>query len=158
MKEQILDVIKGAVGVNLRYSSVLLNITKDYIKDVERVITQSSRQATTAPADQTSAPPTRRPPILLVGQANEEASGAFVLNNTASTGLDVSLAVEGDAEVREVNVTPTLLSIAPNASAVVRLKIKLTEKLVENRDYFGKVLAPGVSNQTIEFVVRRLPN
>ncbi len=158
MKDQILDVIKGAVGVNLRYSSVLLNITKDYIKDVERVITQSGRPATTAPADETRAAPTRRPPILLVGQANEVASGAFILNNTSASGFDVNLAIEGDPEVKQVNVTPTSLSIAPNASAVVRLKIKLTEKLAENRDYFGKVLAPGVSSQAIEFVVRRLPN
>ncbi len=158
MKVQVLDVVRRTIGVNLRYSSALLNLTKDYIKDFEREIRKSGQQPTNVAGEESRATTPIRHPILLVGQANEVASSAFVLNNTGTVGLEVNLVVETDPEIKQVQVIPTSLSIAPSASAIVRLKIELTENLTANRDYFGKVLAPGLSNQAVELVVRRLPN
>ncbi|HXJ03438.1 MAG TPA: hypothetical protein VNH44_19615 [Micropepsaceae bacterium] len=160
MKDRLLDVLKGAVEVNLRYSSIALNLSKEYIKEFDRALRDGAAAKPTPSAE--AAPearpaPPRRQPILLVGQLNEEASGAFVLNNTSATELNVNLVVQGELEPSQVQLVPSTFVLAAGATAVVRLKVNLTGALEMGRDYSGAVIAPGMSAQAIEFVVRRLP-
>ena len=155
MKDRFLDVLKGAVEVNLRYSSIALNLSKEYIKEFDRVV--RDRAAAKDDPAETKPASVRRPPILIVGQLDEEASGAFVLNNTSATELNVSLLVQGELDPNQVQLVPSSFVLISGASAVVRLKVILTGVLEEGRDYSGAVFAPGLSAQAIEFIVRRLP-
>jgi hypothetical protein len=156
MKDRLLDVLKGAVEVNLRYSSIALNISKEYVKEFNRVV----RDRVAAKLDPAEAKPVsvRRQPILLVGQLNEQATGAFVLNNTSGTELNVSLAVQGELSPTQVQLVPSSFVLASGESGVVRLKVILADALEEGRDYSGAICAPGLSAQAIDFVVRRLPD
>ena len=169
MAERVVDAVKGVVAVNLRYTSLLLNLTKEYVKAFEGAV-RDGVSAPTAPADpvapaapattageQAGQPVSRRTPILLAGELGEEASGAFALANTSDKELNVNLVVQGQFDATDVQINPSSLVLAPGANATIRLKLALTSALEEGRDYFGAVLAPGLSTQAIEFVVRRLP-
>lgn len=158
MKERLLDAVKGAVELNLRYSSVILNLSKEYIREFDRIVREGPPQQTERATTTEAKPaPGRRPPILLVGQLHDEATGAFMLNNTAGVDLHVNLVVQGELDANQVQVTPSSLVLTQGANAFVRLRVKLTDALQEGRDYVGAVLAPGLSAQAIEFVVHRLP-
>ena len=74
MKDQVLDLVKEATALNLRYSWLVLNLSKEYIKDAERVIKGNVANSGAA-ASQPQPAPVRRPPILLVGKLGEEAKG-----------------------------------------------------------------------------------
>jgi hypothetical protein len=163
MAERLVDAVKGVVAVNLRYTSLLLNLTKEYVKAFEGAVREgvSSQTEPAAPAaaagEPAGQPASRRTPILLAGELGEEASGAFALANTSDKELNVNLVVQGEFDDAEVRINPSALVLAPGANATIRLKLTLTSALEESRDYFGAVLAPGLSTQAIEFVVRRLP-
>jgi hypothetical protein len=169
MAERLVDAVKGVVAVNLRYTSLLLNLTKEYVKAFEGAVregvsAQTGPAAPVAPAAPAAAagepagqPASRRTPILLAGELGDEASGAFALANTSDKELNVNLVMQGEFDAAEVQINPSSLVLAPGANATIRLKLALTSALEEGRDYFGAVLAPGLSTQAIEFVVRRLP-
>ena len=166
MAERLVDAVKGVVAVNLRYTSLLLNLTKEYVKAFEGAVREgvSSQTEPAAPAAPAATegqpagqPASRRTPILLAAELGEEASGAFALANTSDKELNVNLVVQGEFDAAEVRIKPSALVLAPGANATIRLKLTLTSALEEGRDYFGAVLAPGLSTQAIEFVVRRLP-
>lgn len=159
--ERLVNVIKSAAEVNLRYSAITLKLAREYIKEFDGVVrngvTGRAEPGPAEPATASASPPERRPPILIVGQAGSEATGAFVLNNTADTDLTVGLVVQGDLGPVQAEIVPASLIIAPGDSAVVQLKVAMTDAMEPGRDYFGAVVAPGLSAQAIEFVVRRLP-
>lgn len=150
--------VKKVVAVNLRYTSLALNLAKEYIKAFEGAVREGVASAGEAAATgeggtQKSA---RRPPLLLVGELDQEATGAFALNNTSDRDLNVALIVQGELDPAQVQITPASVKLPPGTNTIVRLKVKLGDALEEGRDYAGAVLAPGMSTQVVEFVVRRL--
>ena len=167
MTDRLVNAVKGVVAVNLRYTSLLLNLTKDYVKAFEGAVRDGtpaapeSPEAGAAPATPATAPEgqpaSRRTPILLAGELGEEASGAFALTNSSDRELNVNLVVQGQFDASDMQIVPAALSLPPGGNATIRLKLKVTSALEEGHDYFGAVLAPGLSTQAIEFVVRRLP-
>ncbi len=163
MTDRLVNAVKGVVAVNLRYTSLLLNLTKDYVKAFEGAVRDGSAaapepaEAGAAPAAPEGQPASRRTPILLAGELGEEASGAFALSNSSDRELTVNLVVQGQFDASDMQILPSTLSLLPGGNATIRLKLKVTSALEEGRDYFGAVLAPGLSTQAIEFVVRRLP-
>jgi len=160
MKDRLLDVAKGAVELNLRYMATAVSIATGYVSEFGEMLRdtgQGGGASTDASATATASAPARRPPILLVGQLNEEPTGAFALNNTSDHDLSVNLVVQGDLDASLTELIPASLRLAPGASAFVRLKVRITEAVAVNKDYFVSVLAPGLSAPAVEFVVRRLP-
>src|SRR5215472_3101631 len=109
MKDRLLDVLKGALELNLRYSSVVLNLSKEYLKEFDRVVRNgsSARPVPTAAESKPAAP--RRSPLLLVGELNEEATSAFALNNTADTDLKINLVAQGELDAAQVKLYPESL-------------------------------------------------
>ncbi|MEA3037596.1 MAG: hypothetical protein QOE79_109 [Sphingomonadales bacterium] len=155
VKDRIVGVLKGATEVNLRYSAIALNLARQYVKEFDGVV----RGGATATDAGGEAPPDkakRRPPIFLVGEAGTEAGGAFVLNNTADAELTVRLVVQGEIEPVQVRIVPDSLVIAPRDSAVVQLRVPITDAMEVGRDYGGAVVAPSLASDPVEFVVRRL--
>ena len=165
MAERLADAVKRVVAINLRYTSLLLNLTKEYVKAFEGAVrdgmsTRSDAAGSTPPAAQAApegAPASRRTPILLAGEIGEEVTGAFALANSSDKELTVNLLVQGQLDPGDVQLNPSALTLAPGTNATIRLKVKLTSALDEGRDYLGAVFAPGLSTQAIEFVLRRLP-
>ncbi|HET9640764.1 MAG TPA: hypothetical protein VFP12_16335 [Allosphingosinicella sp.] len=159
VKDRIIDIIKSATEVNLRYSAVTLKLAREYIKEFDGLVRDKVAGIDPdRPIGETGAPaPERRPPILLVGVAGTQATGAFVLNNTAEADLNVALVLQGDLGPARAELVPATFVIAPGASAVVQLKVTIAEAMEVGRDYGGAVIAPGLSAPAIEFVVRRLP-
>jgi hypothetical protein len=158
MRERFVDTVKSVVAVNLRYTSLLLGLSREYLKSFEGAVRDgiagepNGAGATPAP----SAAPARRAPILLAGLLNEEVSGAFGLNNTSNRELNVALVVQGELDPKRMTIDPSTLLLVPGASEIVRLKLTIGPDLDEGRDYAGAVLAPGLSSQAVDFVVRRL--
>jgi fructose-specific component phosphotransferase system IIB-like protein len=161
IRDRLFDVIKGATEVNLRYSAITLRLAKEYIKEFDGMVRNGVTGKGEVDGDGDGRPdgptPERRPPLLLVGRAGEEAGGAFILNNSADTELAVNLIVQGDIAPVQADLVPDSFVIAPGDHAVVQLKAIVTEAMETGRDYAGVVIAPGLSAQTIDFVVRRLP-
>jgi hypothetical protein len=154
--ERVIETVKNVVAVNLRYTSLLLNLAKEYIKAFEGAVREGVASPDTTDTADGGRPP-RRPPILLVGELGQEATGAFALNNTSDKELNVALVVQGELDPAQVGIAPAAVKLAPGTSTIVRLKVRLSDALEEGRDYVGAVGAPGLSAQFVEFVVRRLP-
>src|SRR5206468_1894978 len=95
----------------------------------------------------------QRSPLLLVGEADQEASGAFVISNPSSNDLNLTLAVQSQLPLDHVKLMPKSLILRPGEEAIVRIKVMLDRSQVENRDYIGIVFIPGSPNRLIDFVV-----
>lgn len=147
------ELLKGAVELNLRYTSTLLHLSKDYLKDANVVLTRDPA----APAPTTpDAPVAQRPPLLVVGRSGEVANAAFAINNPGEREMQVHLVVQGEVDERHVRVEPSRFSLKAGEGVIVRILATIDEKLPAEQDLPGAVVAPGLSNQSVPFIVRRL--
>ena len=150
---RVTELLKSAVELNLRYTSTLLHLSKDYLKDANGVI---AREVAPTPAPAPDTPPAQRPPLLVVGRSGEVANGAFAINNPGEREIAVHLVVQGEVDERHVQVEPARLSLKPGEGAIVRILARIDEKLPLEQDLPGAVVAPGLSSQGVPFIVRRL--
>lgn len=153
------DLLKSAVELNLRYSSVLMNLAKDYLKDASEVVTLEPPAAAPAPTPvPTPAPaPAPRAPLLVVGRSGETGCAAFALNNPGDKPIAVHLVVQGELGDGRVRIEPAHFTLGPGEQGFVRILVPLDDQLPEGADHAGQVLAPGLSSQGVPFIVRRLP-
>ncbi len=147
------DLLKNAVELNLKYTSTLLHLSKDYLKDAGEVITRE----TTPPAPPPPGTPPRAP-LLIVGRSGETGNAAFAINNPGDKEMSVHLVVQGDLGDDRVKLDPARFALKPGEQAVVRILVPFDDRLPENQDQIGQVVAPGFSNQGVPFIVRRLPS
>lgn len=155
---RVSDLLKGALELNLRYTSTLLNLSKEYLRDANVVLTNGTQPASPERADAAAAPAGVRPPLLIVGRAGDTANGAFAINNPRDHEMSVHLMVQGELGEGVVSVDPMQLTLQPRASAIVRILARIDEHLPVDRDHVGSVVAPGLSTQGVPFIVRRLPS
>lgn len=148
---RVTDLLKGAVELNLRYTSTLLHLSKDYLKDAGAVI---SRDDVPAPAPGPT--PAPRAPLLIAGKSGDLANGAFAINNPSEREINVHLLVQGELGDDRVRLDPARFSLQPGAGTVVRILMPIDDKLEVERDYPGTVVAPGLAAQGVPFIVRRL--
>jgi len=153
---RVTELLKGAVELNLRYTSTLLHLSKDYLKDANVVLKRGPEPAPSA--DDGGTAPTPRPPLLIVGRAGETGNGAFAINNPSDREMNVHLVVQGELDERTVSVDPARLVLKPNESTIVRILARIDDKLPVDHDHVGSVVAPGLTNQGVPFIVRRLPD
>lgn len=150
---RVTELLKSAVELNLKYTSTLLHLSKDYLKDAGEVI---SREPAPAPAPAPS--PATRPPLLIVGRSGETGNAAFAINNPSEKDMSVHLVVQGDLGDDRVQLDPARFALKPGEQTIVRVLVAFDDKLPENHDHVGQVVAPGLSNQGVPFIVRRLPS
>jgi hypothetical protein len=155
MASRLGSIIADAVELQVRSVSALLDLSKGYVKALDGIIRTSGKTDGNAPA---RAAEQQRVPLLLAGEAGETAGGAFIINNPSANNLSLTFAVQGELSGDDVKVTPASLTLSAGEEAVIRVAVKLTATLVENRDYRGLVAVPGLSSQVLDFVVRRLPS
>lgn len=151
---RLTDLVKGAVELNLRYTSTLLHLSKDYLKDAGQVLSQEP--AANAPAPSSDAPASARAPLLIAGRSGDLANAAFAINNPADKEMSVHLIVQGELGDDRVRLDPARFTLAAGAGAIVRVLVPIDDKLEVGRDHSGQVVAPGLSSQGIPFIVRRL--
>jgi hypothetical protein len=154
---RVSDLVKGALELNLRYTSTLLNLSRDYLRDANAVLTNGSQPG---PAENGNRPGVSgiRPPLLIVGRVGETGNGAFAINNPSDHEMSVHLMVHGELDDHSVSIDPARLTLKPRESAIVRILAKIDESLPVNCDHVGSVVAPGLTNQGVPFIVRRLPD
>jgi hypothetical protein len=150
------ELLKGAVELNLRYTSTLLHLSKDYLKDANVVLTRGPEAA--PPSGSEDPTPTPRPPLLVVGRAGETGNAAFAINNPSDREMNVHLLVQGELAEPAVTVDPARLTLKAGDSAIVRILSRIDDKLPVDRDHVGSVVAPGLTSQGVPFIVRRLPD
>jgi hypothetical protein len=155
MASRLGSIIADAVELQVRSVSALLDLSKGYVKALDGIIRTSGRTDGNAPARPAEQ---QRVPLLLAGETGETAGGAFIINNPSANNLSLTFAVQGELSGDDVKVTPASLTLSAGEEAVIRIAVKLTAALVENRDYRGLVAVPGLSSQVLDFVVRRLPS
>jgi hypothetical protein len=149
------SVLTDIIELQLRSASALLDLSKGYVKALDGIIRTSGKKGEATSASAAEQP---RVPLLLAGEAGETVRGAFIINNPSANDLSLALVVQGELSHEDVNVAPASLTLSAGEEAVVQVIAKLTAKLEENRDYRGVVAIPGLSNQVLDFVVRRLPH
>ncbi len=154
MSGKLTDLLKGALELNLRYTSTLLHLSRDYLKDANEVV----RREPAAPAPPAEPAPAQRPPLLVAGRAGELANGAFAINNPTDKEMNVHLVVQGELGEPHVRVDPERITLQPGAGAIVRVLAAIDARLPVDRDHVGSVVAPGLSSQGVPFIVRRLPD
>lgn len=147
---RVTDLIKGAVELNLRYTSTLLHLSKDYLKDAGDVLTRDEAPAPSA------APGQPRPPLLLAGRSGDIANAAFAINNPGDKDISVHLLVQGELGDDRVTLDPARFPLPAGGSIIVRIVVPIDDKLAAERDHNGSVVAPGLSSQGVPFIVRRL--
>jgi hypothetical protein len=150
---RVTDLLKSAVELNLRYTSTLLHLSKDYLKDANGVLTKPPAPAPAPAGEPQSA---ARPPLLVVGRASETGNGAFAINNPSDREMNVHLLVQGELDEKSVSVDPARLTLKPGEGAIVRVLARIDDKLAVDHDYVGSVVAPGLTSQGVPFIVRRL--
>jgi hypothetical protein len=150
---RVTDLLKSAVELNLRYTSTLLHLSKDYLKDANVVLTRDPPAP--APAT-TDAPVAQRAPLLVVGRSGDVANGAFAINNPGEREMQVHLVVQGEVDERHVRVEPSRFSLKAGEGVIVRILATIDNTLPSEQDLPGAVVAPGLSNQSVPFIVRRL--
>lgn len=156
MRDKLVGVFKEAAEINLRYSAVVLRLAREYVKEFDGVL--RGTEASEKPETDGNPPQNneQRSPLLLAAAAGKEATAAFVLNNTSAAELPVKLVVEAEMAAATPEIEPTAFTIPGNQSAVAQLKLRIDPRLDLGRDYRGVVLAPSLSAEPIDFVVRRL--
>jgi hypothetical protein len=154
---RVTDLLKGAVELNLRYTSTLLHLSKDYLKDANVVLTRGP-QPSPAPAGDEGTTPVARPPLLVVGRSGDTGNGAFAINNPSDRVMNVHLVIQGELDERVVSVDPARFTLNPGESTIVRILARIDDKLPVDHDHVGLVVAPGLTNQGVPFIVRRLPD
>lgn len=152
---RITDLLKGAVELNLRYTSTLLHLSKDYLKDATVVLTQAPEPAGASASDG-GATSSSRPPLLIVGHAGEIGNAAFAISNPSDREMNIHLVVQGELSERAVSLEPEDLTLKPGQNAIIRILVRMDDKLPVDRDYVGAVVAPGLIHQGMPFIVRRL--
>jgi len=162
---RVSELLKGAVELNLRYTSTLLHLSKDYLKDANDVLTRGPSPEPEPPTVDPDEPapnepgkPPARPALLIVGRAGETGHAAFAVNNPGEKDMSVHLIVQGELDERVVQVEPARLALKQGEGAIVRILARIDEKLPVNQDLLGSIVAPGLSNQGVPFIVRRLPD
>lgn len=151
MDDRFAHLLKSMVGLHMRYLATTATLLTSYISDLREAIRDSDITQPPPPS-----PPPKRTPILLVGRLHDEASGAFVVNNTSGSELIVDFVVGGDLQPSQIVLDPSFLELSPGASAFVRLSVKISGQLQQNRDYRVFVTIPKLSAEAVTFLVRRL--
>lgn len=150
---KVVDLLKGALELNLKYTSTLLHLSKDYLKDASDVVRRDP-----APAPAPDPAPAQRPPLLIVARSGEVGNAAFPINNPSAKEMSVHLVVQGDLGDDRVTLDPARFALKPGEQIIVRILVPFDDKLPENHDHVGQVVAPGLSAQGVPFIVRRLPS
>jgi hypothetical protein len=153
MKNRLLSIAKDVIDLNLRTSTAVLHMAKDYVRAVDGVIRHGWEET---PSRESRPAPAPRPSILLVGRAGEELSATFALNNSSTAVLTAVPVVQAEGEAGKVRLEPASITMQPGEEAFVRLIVRLTASFEENRTYSGAVVVPALSTQAIPFVIRRL--
>lgn len=151
---KVMDLLTGAIELNLRYTSTLLHLSKDYLRDANTVL----RRDATASEPGAPAPTTQRPPLLVVGRAGEIANGAFAINNPTDKEMNVQLVVQGELGEKHVRVDPERFTLPAGGGTLVRVLAPIDASLPVDQDHVGMIVAPGLSTQGVPFIVRRLPD
>lgn len=153
MTNRLISVAKNILDLNLRTTTAVLHLAKDYVKAFDGVVRQAGDEM---PSNGPRPTAPSRQPILLVGHQGEEASGAFALNNSSQTVLTVTPVIQAEGEAARVRLDPPSIALQPGEETFIRLITHISEGFEPNRTYFGAVVVPGLSTQTIPFAIRRL--
>ena len=163
---RVVKLLRGAVDLNLRYGSSLLNLSKSYVLDAADVLNRAGLAAG-APAPATPvaaapfappamAQPPKRAPLLVVGRSGELANAAFAINNPGSQPIQGQLLVQGELGADRVQLDPARFSLQPGQGLIVRIVVPIDDRLPAEHDHLGAVVVPGLSAEAVPFIVRRL--
>ena len=143
------DLLRSGAELNLRYASALMDLSRGYLRDVTDIVRREPAAGPTA-----AAAPAARPPLLLAGRAGETAHGAYAISNPTAQAMPVQLQLQGGPP--GARVEPERFTLAPGASAVVRVLAPVDAAWPVDHDHAGHVVAPGLSAPAVPFIVRRL--
>jgi len=175
--ERLSEALKGAADLSVRYYAGLLKLSTDYLQSLATLVSAAgvgiaepaaaAHAAQTAASGQTAAtgqpaaagqaaPP--RPPLLLAGRAGEDATAAFLIENTLADRVMARVAVQGSGLAARALAQPEVVSLGPGEQCVVQLRVRVDGTIEPGRDHFGELSVPELASRSIPFVVRRLPD
>jgi len=154
--EHLGEALKGAVDLSVRYYAGLLKLSTDYLESLGKLVTAAGTASLQAPV--AAAASTPRPPLLLAARSGEEATAAFLIENTLSGRVTARVAVQGSGIAAQVAAQPEVVSLGPGEQCVIQARLRIDPSAELGRDYLGELAVPELASRTIPFVVRRLPD
>lgn len=153
--ERLGEALKGAVDLSIRYYAGLLKLSTDYLQSLGTLVSAAGSAAAQPPAGSTTAPP--RPPLLLAGVAGEDATAAFLIENTLAGRVTARIVVRGGDIAGRVTARPEVVSLGRGEQCVIQVRVPIDAAIEAGRDYPGELAVPELASRSIPFVVRRLP-
>lgn len=152
-----------AMEANARYYDAWGTLTSAWLRELAEASTQLwmpnlvSLVPQQQPQHREPAPPPRPAPakaaLVLEGAAEQEATGAFLVENTLRHPVEQEVEAVGFTDVT-LTLTPATLSLAPGEQAVVRVSTIVPPDL--DTECRGTVRVAGVPGAEIIAVVRRI--
>src|SRR5438270_13368306 len=110
MLSRLRRIARDTAELHLRSGSTFLGLYKEYLSALNEIVRAPEKTAER-----------QRSPLLLAGEAEQEASGAFVISNPSSNDLNVTLAVQSQLLPDAVTLMPKSLILKPAEEAIVRI-------------------------------------
>jgi hypothetical protein len=154
--ERLGEALKGAVDLSIRYYAGLLKLSTDYLQSLGTLVSAAGSAATPPPAAGAAAAPPR-PPLLLAAVAGEDATAAFLIENTLGERVTARVVVRGGGVAGHVTARPEVVSLRSGEQCVIQVRVPVDGAIEVGRDHIGELAVPELASRTIPFVVRRLP-
>lgn len=154
--ERLGEALKGAVDLSIRYYAGLLKLSTDYLQSLGTLVAAAGSAAAQPSTAGVAAPPPR-PPLLLAAVAGEDATAAFLIENTLSERVTARVVVRGGGIAGRVSARPEVVSLGPGEQCVIQVRVPIDGGIEAGRDHTGELAVPELASRTIPFVVRRLP-
>jgi len=155
--------LRRAAEANMRYYSALGQATADYVKAVVDIWQGLARPdgavASTAPSTPS---PSIGPALVLEAAAGASARAAFVVANKLARPVTAPVVTSTFADPSGATVQPTLriepgrVALGPGDRAIVQVMAAITDDLVTGVAYRGRLSVPGLSDDSVAVVIRRL--
>jgi hypothetical protein len=164
--------LRRAIDANVRYYEALGKVTQDYWKAIFGILRELPvRFGTGGGAAAPGTPPVANPTaptgaasLVLEAPAGGEASGVFLVENrlarVVSTAVVTSAFADpsGRALQPVIRVSPGVVTLPPGGRTLVQIVAAIGDDLAPDTPYRGEVSVPGLSEQGIPVLVRRLPS
>lgn len=170
-QQKISELIKGALKVNLSYSATLLNLSKDYLREMSEAVISQQQSATPnarkqfdgdrdtqTPSSPKKPASDHRIPLILAGRTGETANAAMAITNTSGQSGAVTLIIRGNFPGMQVQMDPELLSMEVGEASIIRVLAAISGDVPVDTDYPGEVFIQELNLKVADFVIRRLPD
>lgn len=143
--------LKNTVDINKRYSNALFDLSREYVKALDRSVNELE-EAPGQEADLLNSME-QSGSLLLAEEAGQIAKAAFPIHNSSTETMEINLILNCDDLPYLTELTPTSVELQPGQSTIIRLKSHITEAGNINTVYRGTIRVSEFDDYQLRFMV-----